>query len=100
MGTKPYVRVDSRGMSAWPARYYARKTLKIYEETGNFSLMALRDGKLWHKGSFSEKDEFTLYEVRQGTQYGICFGRVLYKSKENFWVQLGLDVSSSKADFT
>ncbi|CAE7240783.1 unnamed protein product [Symbiodinium natans] len=62
----------------------------------------MRDRKLSAMGMIRAGELFTVYEVRQGIEYGFCFGRIKFKGQENpaTWVVLGLLIEPAGIKFT
>ncbi|CAJ1381977.1 unnamed protein product [Effrenium voratum] len=70
----------------------------VYEETRESGFGAMRDGKVPPIGVIPSGDLFTVYEARQGAEYGFCFGRIKFQGQESppTWVVLGLLVEKGR----
>merc|ERR1711970_585802 len=71
--------------------------MNVYEEgMAGWSFKNMRDNKVNAIGRISPHQRFEVNEVRRGSEYGFCFGRITWSGKRgvNYWAVLGLEAHS------
>eukprot|EP00933_Yihiella_yeosuensis_P030723 TRINITY_DN24314_c0_g1_i1.p1 TRINITY_DN24314_c0_g1~~TRINITY_DN24314_c0_g1_i1.p1 ORF type:complete len:378 (+),score=84.00 TRINITY_DN24314_c0_g1_i1:63-1196(+) len=87
--------------AAFPATYRNRCVggeMQVYEESSkDWSFANMRDQKIFPIGCIRSKKNFTVLEVRRGSEYGFCFGRIKYEDERDSpcWVVLGMEMNRS-----
>lgn len=88
------------GIDNFPATYKVRsreKPLAVYQQTSkNWSFQNMRDERMQPVGKIDAGGEFIILEVKRGSDYSFCFGRIEFPARSSpCWVVLGLEVGVS-----
>jgi len=80
---------------AFPAMYQnvsGSGALPVFEEgSRGWSFHNMRDNKMNKVGRIERGEHFQVLEVRRGSEYSFCFGRIKWSVGRNYWVVLGLE---------